>query len=129
MEFTEGGNQMGSNSLLKKIFIIALTFILICLSVIIAGELPDEEATLSSKIDYSKLKFEVLNKNVNCEEELEELYQTEKETFYTYCKENVYIKWENGKIDLIEDALLDEKINIEDLKNHDIEIVVVDNEN
>ena len=120
---------MGSNNLLKNIFVIILTFILICLSVIIAGELPDEEATLSSEIDYSKLKYEVLNKNVNCEEELEKLYQTEKETFYTYCKENVYIKWENGKIDLLEEALLDNKINIEDLRNYDIEIVVVDNEN
>ena len=123
----EGGNQMGNN-ILKKIFVISLTFILICLSIIIAGELPDEEATLSNKIDYSKLRYDLLNKNVNCEESLEELYQTEKETFYTYCKENVYIKWENGEIDLIEDALYDEKINIDDLKNYDIEIVVVDNE-
>lgn len=118
---------MGSNNLLKKIFVVLLTFILICLSIIIAGELPDEEATLSSKIDYSKLKYEVLNKNVNCEESLEELYQTDTETFYTYCKDNVYIKWENGKIDLIEEALYDEKIKIEDLQNSDIEIVVVNN--
>ena len=88
----------------------------------------NEEATLSNKIDYSKLRYDLLNKNVNCEESLEELYKTEKETFYTYCKENVYIKWENGEIDLIEDALYDEKINIDDLKNYDIEIVVVDNE-
>ena len=123
----EGGNQMGNN-ILKKIFVISLTFILICLSIIIAGELPDEEATLSNKIDYSKLRYDLLNKNVNCEESLEELYKTEKETFYTYCKENVYIKWENGEIDLIEDALYDEKVNIDDLKNYDIEIVVVDNE-
>lgn len=118
---------MGNNGLVKKIFIVSLTFILICLSVIIAGELPDEEATLSNKIDYTKLKYEVLNKNINCEDSLEELYKTEKETFYTYCKENIYIKWENGKIDLIEDALLEEKINIEDLQNYDIEIVVVNN--
>lgn len=116
------------NNILKKIFVISLTFILICLSIIIAGELPDEEAALSNKIDYSKLRYDLLNKNVNCEESLEELYKTEKETFYTYCKENVYIKWENGEIDLIEDALYDEKINIDDLKNYDIEIVVVDNE-
>ena len=116
------------NNILKKIFVISLTFILICLSIIIAGELPDEEATLSNKIDHSKLRYDLLNKNVNCEESLEELYKTEKETFYTYCKENVYIKWENGEIDLIEDALYDEKINIDDLKNYDIEIVVVDNE-
>ena len=40
----------------------------------------------------------------------------------------MYIKWENGEIDLIEDALYDEKINIDDLKNYEIEIVVVDNE-
>lgn len=118
---------MGSNKLLKKIFVVSLTFILICLSIIIAGELPDEEATLSNKIDYSKLKYEVLNKNVNCNESLEELYQTENETFYTYCKENVYIKWENGEIDLIEDALNDEKVNIYDLQDFDIEIVVVNN--
>ena len=99
------------------------------MTIIIAGELPDEEATLSNKIDYSKLRYEVLNKNVNCQEDLEELYQTNNETFYTYCKENVYIKWENGEIDLIEDALYEDKININDLQNYDIEIVVMDNEN
>ena len=64
----------------------SLTFILICLSVIIAGELPDEDVSLSNKVDYSKLKYEVLNKNVDCNKTLEILYQTEKTTYYTYCK-------------------------------------------
>ena len=122
---------MGSKSFFKKIFIFSLTFILICLSVIIAGELPDDEATLSNKVDYSKLKYEVLNKNVDCNKSLEKLYQTENATYYTYCKENVYIKWENGEIDLVEDVLLDEKVKIEELYNNtNIEIIVVDkNEN
>ena len=43
----------------------------------------------------------------------------------------MYIKWENGEIDLVEDALLDEKLKIEELYNNtNIEIIMVDkNEN
>ena len=126
----EGGKQMGNNKLLKNIFVLALTFILICLSIIIAGELPDDEVSLSNEIDYSKLKYEVLNKNKTCDESLEELFRTNHKIYYTYCQENVYIKWENGEIDLLAEALIEDKILIEDLDGTNVEIVVEDiNEN
>ena len=121
---------MGNNKLLKHIFVLALTFILICLSIIIAGELPDDEVSLSNEIDYSKLKYEVLNKNKTCDESLEELFRTNDKVYYTYCQENVYIKWENGEIDLLAEALIEDKILIEDLDGTNVEIVVEDiNEN
>lgn len=124
----EGGNLMGNNGLLKKLFIVALTFILVCLSIIIAGELPDDDPSLSSEINYKKLKFEVLNRNPECEEEMEELYRVENTTYYTYCKDDMYIKWENGEIDLLEETLLENKINIEDLIDKDLRLVVVEND-
>ena len=121
---------MGTNKLFRNLFVISLTIILICLSVLAAGSLPDEEPTLSNEIDYSKLNFEILNKNETCEESLELLYSTENKEYYTYCKENVYIKWENGEIDTIEESIVENKITIESLNNYDIEIVAVDkNEN
>ena len=69
-----------------KLFVSFLLFsiILICLSVIAAGSLPDEEPTLSNEIDYSKLNFEILNKNETCEESLELLYSTENKEYYTF---------------------------------------------
>lgn len=121
---------MGSNKLFKSIFVISLTIILICLSVIAAGSLPNEEPSLSNEIDYSKLKFELLNKNETCEESLSLLYSTKTTEYYTYCKENIYIKWQNGEIDTVEEALSESKITIENLYNYDIEIVAEDiNEN
>lgn len=121
---------MGSNKLFKSIFLVSLGIVLICLSVIAAGSLPNEEPSLSNEIDYSKLKFELLNKNETCEESLSLLYSTKTTEYYTYCKENIYIKWQNGEIDTVEEALIDGKITIENLYNYNIEIVAEDiNEN
>ena len=117
---------MGTNKIFKSLFVISLTIILICLSVIAAGSLPDEEPTLSNEIDYSKIRFELLNKNKTCEESMELLLSTETANYYTYCKENMYIKWQNGEIDTLEEALNENKITIESLNNYDIEIVVVE---
>lgn len=117
---------MGTNKIFKSLFVISLTIILICLSVIAAGSLPDEEPTLSNEIDYSKLRFELVNKNKSCEESMELLYSTETANYYTYCKENVYIKWQNGEINTVEEALTKNKVTIESLNDYDIEIVVVE---
>lgn len=119
---------MGSNGLVKKLFIIALTFILICLSIIIAGELPDDDPSLSNEINYDKLKYEILNKNKDCQEDMEEIYTKENTTYYTYCKNEIYVKWENGEIDLLEDALLEEKVKVEDLMNKNLRLVVVESD-
>lgn len=121
----EGGNQMGTKNIFKGLFVISLTFILICLSVIVAGGLPNETPTLSQEIDYTKLKFEIVNKNITCEESLELLYSTKITDYYTYCKENMYIKWENGEIDTLEEALDENKVSIESLKDYDVEIIQI----
>ena len=115
---------MIAKKIFKSIFITSLSFILVCMSIICAADLSETEQPLSSTIDYSKLKYEIINKNKMCKQELEKLYSTENKIYYTYCKNDVYIKWENGKIDLLEEALVDKKIDIEDLKKFNIEIVV-----
>ena len=121
---------MGTKKIFKGLFVMSLTFILICLSVIVAGGLPNETPTLSPEIDYTKLRFEIVNKNVTCEESLELLYSTKTTDYYTYCKENVYVKWENGEIDTLEETLDENKVNIESLKDYDVEIIQIEkNEN
>lgn len=122
----EGGKQMITKKIFKSIFITSLSFILVCMSIICAADLSDSEQPLSNKIDYSKLKYEIINRNKMCQDELEKIYSTENEIYYTYCKNDVYIKWENGEIDLLEDALVDKKIDINDLGKHNIKIVVED---
>ena len=122
----EGGKQMITKKIFKSIFITSLSFILVCMSIICAADLSDSEQPLSNEIDYSKLKYEIINRNKMCQDELEKIYSTENEIYYTYCKNDVYIKWEDGEIDLLEDALVDKKIDINDLGKHNIKIVVED---
>lgn len=117
---------MITKKIFKSIFITSLSFILVCMSIICAADLSDSEQPLSNEIDYSKLKYEIINRNKMCQDELEKIYSTENEIYYTYCKNDVYIKWENGEIDLLEDALVDKKIDINDLGKHNIKIVVED---
>lgn len=118
------------HKILKSIFITSLAFVLVCMSVLCAAGLSETAPSLSNELDYSKLKYEIIDKNILCQDNLEKIYSTKNKTYYTYCKDNVYIKWENGEIDLLEEALNENKIEIEDLNKFDITIVVEDkNEN
>ena len=113
---------MKTKLVLKCIFLFFLLIILIGLLYIImqkAGTSPEMYSPLKV-VDYY-----IQNDTEECPKALELIYSDKKYNYYLPCieSENITLVWEDGVVDSLKNAISKEKVTIESLKRHGLDIL------
>ena len=116
----EGGNVM--KRIAKRIFVLVLGVILVSLSIIAFGNLDDSVQTgmyIPIVSEYS-----LVDKSENCEKALELIYETTTTAYFLNCfkSNNIYLEYADGTIITLREALDGEKVTIESLIDHGLEV-------
>lgn len=117
----EGGKGMKTKIILKSIFVFFLTLILIGLLYIIfsSGDAPSIYSPLQV-VDYK-----IQDDTEACPAALELIYSDNKYNYYLSCikSANISIIWDDGVVDSLKNAIEKEKVTIESLERHGLEII------
>lgn len=94
------------------------------------GEVDYVSVVPVSNSNQITLDYKILDKTEECEEKEEILYQDTEYTYYFSCKKsnNIYLEWNNGEVTLMVDDLNSNKVSIDSLINHGLEIGKRNNE-
>ena len=110
---------MKTKIIIMSIFAVILITLLIGLLVIIFTN--DNEEELPKIVDYV-----IENKSETCVSALELIYEDKNNSYYLSCiKSNyIYLKWDDGEIDLLKNALDNKKVTIDSLIEHGLDVIV-----
>jgi uncharacterized protein YxeA len=115
----EGGNAM--KIIVKRIFILILAIILISLSIIAFGNLNDEQVSIYTSFTN---EYSLVDKSENCGNALELIYETSTTAYFLNCfkSNSIYLEYADGTIITLREALDGEKVTIESLIEHGLEV-------
>lgn len=109
--------------IVKRIFVLVLGIILISLSLIAFGNLDDDVQT-SMYIPIVS-EYNLVDKSEGCDKALELIYETSTTAYFLNCfkSNSIYLEYADGTIITLREALDGEKVTIESLINHGLEVI------
>jgi len=113
---------MNIKLIFKCIFVFFLTLILIGLVYIII----DKAGTGTGIYDPLKIvDYKIEDKTETCDDALELIYSDDKYNYYLPCmkSENISLVWDDGVVDSLSHALEFQKVDIDSLESHGLDIV------
>lgn len=107
--------------IVKRIFILILAIILISLSIIAFDNLNDEQASIYTSFTN---EYSLVDKSENCGNALELIYETSTTAYFLNCfkSNSIYLEYADGTIITLREALDGEKVTIESLIEHGLEL-------
>lgn len=107
--------------IVKRIFILILAIILISLSIIAFGNLNDEQVSIYTSFTN---EYSLVDKSENCGNALELIYETSTTAYFLNCfkSNSIYLEYADGTIITLREALDGEKVTIESLIEHGLEV-------
>ena len=117
----EGGKAMKTRLIMKSIFVVILTVILVSLIIIIC-DVPDKKATMYSELAI--VDYTIEDTNEVCPQALELIYSDKKYDYYLPCIKSgdIYLNWTNGERDLLKNAINNQKVTINSLIDHGLRV-------
>ncbi len=108
--------------IVKRIFILILAIILISLSIIAFGNLNDDKQ-VSIYTSFTN-EYSLVDKSENCGNALELIYETSTTAYFLNCfkSNSIYLEYADGTIITLREALDGEKVTIESLIEHGLEL-------
>lgn len=117
----EGGKTM--KKIVKRIFILILGIIMISLSFIAFSNLNDSmPISMYIPINY---EYSLIDKSESCAMALELIYETNTTAYFLPCikSNSIYLEYADGTIVSLRDAIDEEKVSIESLIEHGLEVI------
>ena len=115
---------MKAKIVLKSIFLFILVLILIgLLYIIFTKSGNDNGVNVFKLVDYV-----IEDRTETCNEKLELIYSSKGKKYYLPCEksEYVFLKWDDGVVDSLKNAIDKEKVTMDSLMEHGLEIIVND---
>ena len=119
----EGGTVMKTRIFFKSLFVVALIFVLFCLIFIIYDK-TGRRARIYDPLLLSTYTIFYDNEGKECMSKPEVFYKDKKYKYSLPCisSYDTYLLWDDGTKELIKNALENNKVDIDSLENHGLEV-------